>query len=57
MTERDLILLAVGAVAGYCFCFVVEIARLLREHDEEERTPPRIPQRERDPADWWKEES
>ncbi len=56
MSERDIIMLAVGGVVGYCLCFVVEIAKLLREED-----PPQLPEppahhrAERDPADWWKD--
>ena len=56
MTNRDLIILLIGGVIGYCLCFVVEIKKLLLEEE-----PPKLPEppahhrSERDPADWWKE--
>lgn len=54
MTERELIMLGVGAAMGYCFCFFVSLLRRPYEEDdaaEEERAL----QREKDPADWWKD--
>lgn len=56
MTARDGIMLVVGAVMGYCFCFTFEIWRMTRYQEPPELPePPAHHRAERDPADWWKE--
>jgi hypothetical protein len=51
MSKHDLIFLFIGGMAGYCFCFLVEIVRLTKPSEPTQV----ILQREKDPADWWKD--